>query len=1080
MFLMIKIIKKQGHKLRQSLKKTKYIVSFLLYPLLKLNLKLFQRTIHNITIYLFIYFRHIASAKQPCNKMRIHLTVLLFALYVVQAKTDTVKYDNTALELAPDSAVFNDYRQLSGGYARAYNFYGCPQPYFIGNSYKVIDYWPDGANIEVTVRTKTQVRNGWTTLVVFSRPLPKGSRILVWNAEVTAMINNQYITFVNRAHNPNLHEMRTFSFTFVVEGASMQEMQGFSATIAFYAERIEDASCYLMNKQKKQAPRTTAYTYTVRPPARPRTKKVVKPTAWPRFIRRTTVVPRRTTRSIKRNGRKPKPRATPPPRRKPTTRPSSKRPKTRKPKRIQTTNKPKPRTTVPQYPEDMPEYKIASKMVQKHKGKCQLLHNSYKVVNSGYDAGNNLADGNGRKYKFNVEIRVPVKNVVSDWTVKIVFAEPIEAIECWEAVASEHSSDGTVWLIRPQEWNSELREPSEFLMVPLMRSHYAPPGIVYVCENGEEPTLLGNGIFERRDGGGQKLSLEEIQKQEQQEGVRQKRIQKEKKELDREREKREREERERERKERERAEKERKENEKKYRPTESSNNNWQNNDNHWESNNNNEHQDTWQRPVVTTTARPRLSGPRCSGRDGYAPVDPGQIRVSYKKSPLKERSPYDYNEVLTMSILFYEAQRSGKLPKDNRIPWRGDSGLKDGCDVGLDLTGGWYDAGDHVKFVFPMAWSATTLAWGAIEFKDAYKDANEYKNMLSSLKWVSDFLVKAHSSKYELYGQVGDGGADHSYWGKAEDMNMRRPAFKITKKSPGTELAGEVAAALAAISILFQREDSKYSKLLLRHAEELYEFADKYRGDYHKAIPAVGGYYRSYSGYNDELVWSALWLAKATGKKSYLDDGVRKYNQYGGSHTPKMFSWDDKRAGSQVLIAQLTGDEKYREHIMSYQNFLTSYKKTPKGMVWLDQWGSNRYAASAAFISLTAANLQPPMREKAKLIKFAEKQIHLMLGDAGRSYVVGYGRNPPVRPHHRSSSCPPPPSACDWNSAYNNPAGNHFTLYGALVGGPSEKGIYVDKRSDFVSNEVATDFNAGYQSALAGLKHFQIEARYKA
>ena len=124
--------------------------------------------------------------------------------------------------------------------------------------------------------------------------------------------------------------------------------------------------------------------------------------------------------------------------------------------------------------------------------------------------------------------------------------------------------------------------------------------------------------------------------------------------------------------------------------------------------------------------------------------------------------------------------------------------------------------------------------------------------------------------------------------------------------------------------------------------------------------------------------------------------------------------------------------------------------------------------ANAAMISLAAANLKPPMREKPQLIKWARKQIHLLLGDAGRSYVVGYGKNPPVRPHHRSSSCPPPPRACDWNSAFNNPGGNYFTLYGALVGGPNSKGGYVDKRSDYVSNEVATDFNAGFQSALAG------------
>ena len=44
-------------------------------------------------------------------------------------------------------------------------------------------------------------------------------------------------------------------------------------------------------------------------------------------------------------------------------------------------------------------------------------------------------------------------------------------------------------------------------------------------------------------------------------------------------------------------------------------------------------------------------------------------------------------------MLFYEAQRSGKLPADNRIAWRGDSALHDASSTGADLSGGWYDAG---------------------------------------------------------------------------------------------------------------------------------------------------------------------------------------------------------------------------------------------------------------------------------------------------------------------------------------------------------------------------------------------------
>ena len=54
-------------------------------------------------------------------------------------------------------------------------------------------------------------------------------------------------------------------------------------------------------------------------------------------------------------------------------------------------------------------------------------------------------------------------------------------------------------------------------------------------------------------------------------------------------------------------------------------------------------------------------------------------------------SAYDYSDALGKGLLFYEAQRSGKLPGDNKIPWRGDSDLNDGKDVGKDLTGGWHD-----------------------------------------------------------------------------------------------------------------------------------------------------------------------------------------------------------------------------------------------------------------------------------------------------------------------------------------------------------------------------------------------------
>ena len=65
-------------------------------------------------------------------------------------------------------------------------------------------------------------------------------------------------------------------------------------------------------------------------------------------------------------------------------------------------------------------------------------------------------------------------------------------------------------------------------------------------------------------------------------------------------------------------------------------------------------------------------------------------------------------------------------------------------------------------------------------------------------------------------------------------------------------------------------------------------------------------------------------------------------------------------------------------------------------------------------------------------------------------------------------SCNPDHSVpCNWGD-YNSADDNDSELVGALVGGPDQNDQYNDARDDYVSNEVATDYNAGFQTALAG------------
>lgn len=438
-------------------------------------------------------------------------------------------------------------------------------------------------------------------------------------------------------------------------------------------------------------------------------------------------------------------------------------------------------------------------------------------------------------------------------------------------------------------------------------------------------------------------------------------------------------------------------------------------------------------------------------------------------------SSYNYAEALQKSIYFYEAQRSGDLPDNNRVKWRGDSGLQDGADVGHDLTGGWYDAGDHVKFGFPMAYTATMLAWSVYEYKDGYVQSGQLDEILDNIRWATDYFVKAHTAPNELWGQVGNGTADHNWWGAAEVMPMARPAYKIDAAHPGSDLAAETAAALASASIIFRDSDPAYADKLLLHAKQLYNFADTYRGSYSDTITDAQQYYKSWSGYADELSWGGIWLYLATKDQTYLDKAIAasdswSTNQAGNWGYQWTQSWDDKHYGAQLLLSRLTGDSKFIQSTERNMQFWTTgvngtsdrVAYTPGGLAHLDDWGALRYSANQAFLAFVYSDWVSDPVKKATTRTFAEQQIKYMLGDNPRnsSYVIGFGSNSPQHPHHRTSHG-------SWSDSQTSPANHRHILYGALVGGPSKTDSYTDSISDYVANEVATDYNSAFTGALA-------------
>ncbi|GAB4053654.1 glycoside hydrolase family 9 protein [Catellatospora paridis] len=460
-----------------------------------------------------------------------------------------------------------------------------------------------------------------------------------------------------------------------------------------------------------------------------------------------------------------------------------------------------------------------------------------------------------------------------------------------------------------------------------------------------------------------------------------------------------------------------------------------------------------------------------------AALTAASFAVAVSPGPAAAAPTFNYAEALQKSLYFYEAQIAGPKPAWSRVSWRGDSAMNDGSDVGLNLTGGWFDAGDHVKFGFPMAFTTTMLAWGAVEYRAGYAASGQLTQLLNNLRVPNDYFIKAHPSANVLYGQIGKGDDDHKWWGPAEVMPMARPAYKIDASCGGADLAGETAAAMAASSMVFRPTDPTYADTLVTHAKQLYTFADTVRQTYHSCITDATNFYKSWSGYTDELVWGGIWLYRATGDASYLAKAEAAYDSLGTEPqtTTRSYkwtlAWDNKQFGAYVLLANLTGKQKYVDDANRWLDYWTvgvngeKIRTSPGGMAVLDSWGALRYAANTSFAALVYSDKTTDTARKARYHDFAVRQINYALGDNPRSssYMIGFGVNSPKNPHHRTAHG-------SWWDSMTVPVETRHVLYGALVGGPSSPDdAYSDVRNDYVMNEVATDYNAGLTSALARL-----------
>ncbi|KAG7541670.1 Six-hairpin glycosidase superfamily [Arabidopsis thaliana x Arabidopsis arenosa] len=500
----------------------------------------------------------------------------------------------------------------------------------------------------------------------------------------------------------------------------------------------------------------------------------------------------------------------------------------------------------------------------------------------------------------------------------------------------------------------------------------------------------------------------------------------------------------------------------------------------------------------------------------------GFITLIVKKLPHhnhKEPPPDNYTTALRIALKFFNAQQSGKLPKNNNsVKWRGDSCLQDGKgDPGQyykDLVGGYYDAGDSIKFNFPMSYAMTMLSWSVIEYSAKYEAAGELDHVKELIKWGTDYFLKSFNSSadniYAMVEQVGSGVTgggnvlhnDHYCWMRPEDIHFKRTVFQCY--SGCSDLAAEMAAALASASIVF-KDNRLYSAKLVHGAKTLYKFAITNENRYSKPGEESSKFYNS-SMYEDELLWGGAWLYYATGNVTYLEEVTSHYmakkaGAFGNSPYYGVFSWDNKLPGAQLLLTRmrlfLSPGYPYEELLSAFHNqtgrvmcsYLPYYKKfnrTNGGLIQLNHGAPQplQYVANAAFLAalfsdyLDAADTPgwycgPNFYTTESLRDFSRSQIDYILGKNPRkmSYVVGYGQRYPKQVHHRGASIPKNKrETCTGGLKWKkSKKGNPNTIDGAMVAGPDKHDGFHDVRSNYNYTEPTLAGNAGLVAALVAL-----------
>lgn len=435
---------------------------------------------------------------------------------------------------------------------------------------------------------------------------------------------------------------------------------------------------------------------------------------------------------------------------------------------------------------------------------------------------------------------------------------------------------------------------------------------------------------------------------------------------------------------------------------------------------------------------------------------------------------------------------------DRSVPcWQPDD-----CTYQLDVSGGWYDAGDHGKYVVNGGISAWTLLalYERLFYlsKTADRWGDRTLNLPESGNGVPDLLDEARFEvEFLLKMQVPEGAplagmAHHKIHDHAWTPLGIEPPQETDQRGlhpPSTAATLNLAAVAAQASRLFSRLDPDFSARCLKAARKAYQAAQAHPDKYAPLLDKQGGGPYADSYVKDEFFWASAELFITTGEEEFeaaltanphfqafptrLD---HSYGASDGDGVTASMTWQSTAALGWISLCVVPNRLPQEQHTRLVKGLTEAgdvYLKViesegyrqPLGLGDSKKypWGSNSFILNNMIVLALAYDFT---KQRAYAEGVAQGMDYLLgRNPLLQSYITGYGSVPLMHPHHRfwahelDSRFPrPPPGAVSGgpNSSLQDPQTRKSGLTRDL---PPQK-CFVDHIDAWSVNEVTINWNA--------------------